>query len=66
VKRRNRKWFWRFRDSGPPAYVEQSDDGRWRIIIGRREIAIVASWEVAIAVVDEFDAKAKGGGDGET
>jgi hypothetical protein len=54
------EWFWRFRHDGSPVCVEQTEDNRWRIVIGISEIAVVASRDVAIEVVEELDAKAKG------
>jgi hypothetical protein len=54
---RPRNWYCRFRPRGAPAaFIEQCADGRWRIIVGRREIAVVASSTVADAVVDQLDA----------
>jgi hypothetical protein len=62
--RRHREWFWRYRPNGADAYVEQIEDGRWRVTVGRQVIATCANREIANAVVDELDAQAKGGGDG--
>lgn len=54
---RRRNWYCRFRPAGEPAaFIEQCADGRWRVVIGRREIARVASREIADAVVDRLDA----------
>jgi hypothetical protein len=50
--RHRREWFWRFRPKGADAYVEQTEDGRWHVFVGRTEIAVVATREIAIAVVD--------------
>jgi hypothetical protein len=58
--RARRAWFWRFRKDESPAIVEQLDDGRWRITINNREIATVASRDVAVTLIDELDrAKAR-------
>ena len=50
------QWFVRFRAKGAPAYIEQTEDRRWRIIVGRTEIAIVASSTIAVELVDQLDA----------
>jgi hypothetical protein len=63
--RRRPEWFWRFRTGGAAAYVEETEDGRWRVTVGRQVIATCANREIANAVVDELDAKAKGGGHGD-
>jgi len=56
--RHRRQWFGRFRPAGSPAaFIEQTEDGRgWRIIVGNREIAVVASSTVAVELVDRLDA----------
>lgn len=54
-------WFCQFRANGQPAFIEQCENG-WRIILGHHQIAVVASREIAIAVVDALDAKTEGGG----
>jgi hypothetical protein len=62
--RTRRPWFWKWRRHGPPAIVEQQDDGRWRITIGRQQVGLVGTREAAEHLVDTVE-KARSGGDGD-
>jgi hypothetical protein len=56
TSRKVRPWFWRFRRDGPPAHVEQLEDGRWRVLIGNAEIGLADSPEAARELVEQLDA----------
>jgi hypothetical protein len=53
-KKPARQWTWRWRERGPPALVEQLDDGRWRVVIGICEGGVVASRDAAQQLFDKL------------